>query len=255
MGKLLVHGGTNLSREVVRKLLEAGVEPTVTVTRSSARDLYPDRINDRIQVGRLTPESLREILEEESIDAVLDATHPFADRISLHAINATEESDIPYLYLDRESVLPEKHELLTVVDDWNDAVRELKDHGRTLLTIGIKRLPYFTANLPSKQLVVRVLPDEGSLSAAKDTGVKRKNIIAMWPPDTVGLERQLLLDYDIETLVTKDSGPSGNLPEKWEACCDTSTEMLVLERPDVDYPSRTTSLEQAVEWGADHARS
>jgi len=255
MGNLLVHGGTRLSGEVVRNLVESGIDPVVTVTRSSARDLYPQALSDRIRVGRLTPESLRELIEEEFVDAVLDVTHPFADRISLHAINAAEDNDLPYLYLDRESVLPDDHPLLAVASDWSDATRKISGDEQVLLTIGIKRLPFFTANLDPEQLVVRVLPDEGSVSAAKDTGVNRKNIIAMWPPDSAELEAQMLLDFDVDTLVTKDSGPSGNLPEKWEACRGTDTELVVVERPDVDYPDRTTSLDQAVNWGRNHVEA
>lgn len=255
MGNLLVHGGTHLSGEVVRDLLDAGVEPIVTVTRKSARDLYPEAMNGRIRVGRLTPSALRTLIEEESVSAILDVTHPFADRISLEAINAADERDLPYLYLDRDPVLPEEHELLTVASGWLDAAQSIGGSGNVLLTIGIKRLEFFTANLDRDRLVVRVLPDESSLSVAKQAGVERKNIIAMWPPDTADLEAGLLRDFNIETLVTKDSGPSGNLPEKWEACRETGTELVAVERPEVDHPNRTLKIDRAVEWGIEHAGS
>jgi precorrin-6A/cobalt-precorrin-6A reductase len=70
----------------------------------------------------------------------------------------------------------------------------------------------------------------------------------MWPPETKELERQLLVEYEADVLVTKDSGPSGNLPEKWDACRATDTEMVVVRRPRVDYPDRVLDPNEAVKW-------
>ncbi len=255
MGNLLVHGGTRLSGKVVGALVDAGINPHVTVTRESAKGLYPGGLVERVRVGRLTPRSLHALVDHESVSAILDVTHPFADRISRTAIDVSDERGLPYLYLDRESVLPDEHPLLELASDWLEASQQIKDSGTILLTIGVKRLEFFTKRLNPNRLVARVLPDKRSVGEAKRSGIPRRNIVAMWPPDTAGMEQQLLEEHNAGSLNTQKSGPPGNLPEKWEACRRTGTRMIAVERPDVEYPRRTLNADDAVEWGRKHAGS
>lgn len=250
-----MHGGTRLSGRVVRKLADRGIDPLVTVTRSSARHLYPDQLNGKVRVGPLTSSELQDVVEEESVSAILDVTHPFANRISENAITVTNRKDLPYLFLDRESILPDEHPLLTVASSWVDATDSLDGKGNVLLTIGTKHLEVFASEVEVDRLVVRVLPDPESLRQAQEIGIDRKNILAMWPPETAAFEEQLIRDYKIDTVVTKDSGPSGNLPEKWKACRETGTSLVVVDRPEVGYPEVTVDPDRAVEWGVNHAGS
>ena len=53
-------------------------------------------------------------------------------------------------------------------------------------------------------------------------------------------------DYKIKALITKESGETGGEAEKIEACIETDTEILVLERPKISYINCFENIEELV---------
>ncbi len=56
----------------------------------------------------------------------------------------------------------------------------------------------------------------------------------------------LLQELKIKYLVTKESGAAGGYPEKVKAARSVGVEVLVLERPQIDYPELVYSIKDVL---------
>ena len=99
--RLLLLGGTSEARALSERLArETDVEAVVSLagrTRSPLASPLPTRVG-----GFGGVEGLRRYLVEHRIDRVIDATHPFAERISANAREACAALGIPLAVLARE---------------------------------------------------------------------------------------------------------------------------------------------------------
>ncbi|MFT7838579.1 cobalt-precorrin-6A reductase [Saccharothrix sp. BKS2] len=186
MRTVLVLGGTGEARELAGAL--AGVRVISSLAgRVSAPRLPPGEV----RVGGFggVP-GLVAYLRAERVDAVVDATHPFAQRITANAVAATAETGTPLLVLRRPPWPPQ--EGWTYVDDVAAAAAAVRGR-RALITTGRRELAHFTTG------VARTVdpPDDPApgLTVVLDRG-----------PYTVEGELALLREHAVEVLVTKDSG-------------------------------------------------
>ena len=54
-------------------------------------------------VGRLTASDITSIIIEKGFQAVVDASHPFAEEASKNALQGAKEANVPYIRYERES--------------------------------------------------------------------------------------------------------------------------------------------------------
>lgn len=105
-----------------------------------------------------------------------------------------------------------------------------KTDGNILLTTGSKELKQVTAtNELRKRLYVRVLPAIESMEVCISCGIERSHIIAMQGPFSVGMNVELLRQYNIRWLVTKNTGEAGGFPEKLRAAEIAGCGCVVIE--------------------------
>src|SRR4051812_35515978 len=100
MRTVLVLGGTGEARAVAAALDEAaGVRVVSTLAGRIAAPRLPA---GEVGVGGFGgPDGLAAYLREERIDAVVDATHPFAERMSWSAVEACAQTGTQLLRLER----------------------------------------------------------------------------------------------------------------------------------------------------------
>lgn len=247
---ILLLSGTSEGRLLGRRLRAAGLPFVASVTTPEARALFagieppPD-----VLVTRFDDDSLAAFLRERRIAAILDATHPFAYRISERAMRAAARTRIPYVRYERPaSALPSGDGRLHVVPDVAAAAQVCLEHGsRIFLTTGTKTLPSFREVIARKWVLVRILPTIASLTQALEAGLAPAQILAMRGPFSQALERVLLQDYGIDLLVTKDSGAAGGVDAKLAAAADCGIPAVIISRPPLPYANRYDDLEQAVQ--------
>jgi len=96
---LLILGGTAEARELAAALHERGLAVTTSLAgRVSNPRLPPGRVR---MGGFGGPSGLAAWLRQHRVDAVIDATHPFAARISSSAAAACAATAVPLLRLER----------------------------------------------------------------------------------------------------------------------------------------------------------
>lgn len=246
---VLLLSGTSEGRGLGTRLRAAGLPFVASVTTPEARALFAE-INPtpEVLVTRFSGDLLDAFLRERQVCAILDATHPFAHRISAKAIQAAAQANIVYVRYERPtSTLSAEAEEIIVVPDLEAAARLCLERGtRIFLTTGAKTLQTFREVMARKLVMARILPTVASLTQALEVGLMPAQILALRGPFSRALEGALLREYRIDLLVTKESGAVGGLETKLAAAADVRVPAVVVSRPQLQYPNLCHDLEQAV---------
>jgi len=220
---VLVLGGTAEARELAALLAScAGVRVTTSLAGRVSR---PGALEGDVRVGGFGgAEGLAAWLREHHVDAVVDATHPFATGITANAARAAASTGLPVVCLRRPGwsacTGDRWHEAASLAE----AARLLPQLGRRLfLTTGRLGLAAF-AHLAGLHFVVRsVEPPEPPMPPDVEVLLARG-------PFTVEGETALLRERRIDVLVTKDSGGTATAA-KLTAARDLGLPVVVVRRP------------------------
>ncbi len=255
MGRIMVLAGTADGRQIAGELLKAGAEVIATVTTGYGRELLSGYPGIQIYQGKLNAAAMLRLIRAQRIDCLIDASHPFAREASVNAIAACGEAGIGYLRFERNGVVTVEGAVVRRVLDFEaaaDAATEVIRHGpgNVLLTIGSHHLRWFLEKIPDypKRLVVRVLPDSGVIAECEAAGLDSGNIIAIKGPFSVELNLELLRHCNASVMVTKDSGAAGGVREKIEAAASLGIPVIMVARPDLDYPCQANAVAEVVQW-------
>jgi precorrin-6x reductase len=247
---ILLLSGTGEGRILGARLHDAGLPFVASVTTPEARRLFAEiDPPPEVLVTRFSGDTLAAFIRERQVGAVLDATHPFARRISEEAIQAAAQACVPYVRYERPaSGFSRESDEIIVVPTIEAAATVCLEHGtRIFLTTGAKTLRTFGEVIGRKPVMARILPTIASLSQALDAGLPPAQILALRGPFSQTLERAILREYRIDLLVTKDSGAAGGLETKLKAAAALHVPVVVVGRPQLQYPNLCYDLEQAVQ--------
>ncbi len=183
--------------------------------------------------GDLNEEELSHLVRSQSIRAIVDTTHPYAEKISALAQKTAQALAIPYFLWDRPAVVPRDQGFLFAKDHEQAAGLAFSIDKPVLLTTGSRNLrPYVEQSLQTHiPLWVRVLPQVSSLEACRLAGIQEDRILTGRGPFSVEDNKGVIKKYSIGVLVTKDSGFPGGVLEKLEAARQEHCQVVVIERP------------------------
>ena len=160
--------------------------------------------------GRLDTSGFSRLIKERGVATVVDATHPYAIEVSQNAMDACKKTNIRYLRFEREEMVIPAHPLIHRVQTMAEAVDKSRTLGkRIFLTTGISSVARFVVLKEEKELYVRILPIPEHIALCLDMGIPPTNIIAMHGPFSEDLNRAMFRQYQINTMVTKESGGQG----------------------------------------------
>lgn len=160
------------------------------------------------------------------MDALIDATHPFAGTISFHAASAAAEAHVPLLALRRPGWVAAEGDDWHPVASLQEAADLLPGLGRRVfLTTGRMGLAAF-AHLGEPWFLVR------SVDAPEPPYPPRMEVLLDRGPFTLDGERRLLRRHRVDVVVTKDSGGAATAP-KLTAAREAAVPVIVIQRPPV----------------------
>lgn len=222
--RLLILGGTTEATALCAAIAVCpDISPTLSLAGRTARPVLPD-IPCRIG-GFGGVEGLADYLEREAVEAVVDATHPFAARISAHAVEACARCHVELVAFTRPAWRPAPGHRWVAVPDLDAAAEALgaAPH-RVLLTVGRLGLAAFL-RAPHHHYIVRTIdpPDVADLPP------DHRLVLARGP---FGLadEQALLRRERIDVLVTKNSGGPG-AAAKLDAARNLGVTVIAVDRP------------------------
>ena len=240
--RVLLLGGTTEASMLAEMLAD---DPRFTAILSLAgvtrRPVLP-RIAHRIG-GFGGIDGLSSWMRDQRIEALIDATHPYAVQMSHHAATAAARDDIPCLRVDRPGWTAQAGDRWIRVHDGEAAAQALGDTPRrVLLTLGSKGLAPF-CRMPMHHYVIRCIDAPDVVLLPPD-----HRLLLARGPFTLEDEMALLALHRIDILVSKNSGGSATAA-KLQAARQCGLPVVMIERTPraADAPQVATAAE-AMDW-------
>ena len=202
--RILLLGGTAEAVEIARRLQAMGGFSVITSLAGATSNPAP--LPGEVRSGGFGGiDGLADYLDAARIDAIIDASHPFASRISRNVLSAAMRTERPLIRLARPAWQAVEGDCWHEVDSipaaaaWLQA-SPLPDGAAVLLTIGSNRVAAFRG-IGRLRLVVRVIetPPADRLPA-------NAIVIRARGPFSEEAERDLMRHHDIAALVSRNSG-------------------------------------------------
>jgi precorrin-6A/cobalt-precorrin-6A reductase len=239
--RVLILGGTTEASELARLL---AADPRFEVTVSLAgRTANPRTQPVRTRIGGFGgTDGLVAWLKQDATQAVIDATHPYADQISSNAVAACARHAIPLASIVRPAWEPRPDDTWIPVPSAEAAADALGPKPRRVfLSLGRLELGAF-ARRPQHHYIARTIDPPGDVSLPPDT----KLLFGRGPFDREA-ETALLARENIEMLVSKNSGGAATYA-KIEAARHLGIPVVMIARPNKPRGHAVESAEAAVIW-------
>jgi len=232
---ILILGGTSESREITAALVAEGYQVIASATTPYGGLLLKEAGASEIIQKRLAEEELINLVRTRGILILIDATHPFAELVTVNARSACIRTGIPYIRYERPGCTIPEHPLIHRVQGYLAAAQKATELAvqTIFVTTGTKTLPVFCqeARKQGKRIVARILPDLEGLKLCLKLGIPPGDIIAIQGPFSIDLNQALFNAFQADVMVTKDSGTAGGTSAKIEAALAQSLPVVLIERP------------------------
>jgi precorrin-6Y C5,15-methyltransferase (decarboxylating) len=226
--KICIFAGTTEGRTLAQILAERCDITACVATEYGEAVLEPIK-GIRVHTGRMEPSEMTDFFHTNGFGRIIDATHPYADKVTQNIAAAAKEANIPVIRVLREA----DRRVADAV--YVDSVKEARDYlsdrdGAVLITTGAKELSDYVG-LDMARVWVRVLPIPSSLEACEKAGVAAAHIIAAQGPFSYESNLALLKDTGAKYIVTKSSGKNGGFEEKIRAAIDAGAVPVIIGQP------------------------
>ena len=219
--KLLLLGGTGDARQLALGLHRAGVDLLYSVAGLTTAIELPCRLR---RGGFGGVDGLAAHLRQGGVDLRIDATHPYATRISANAALAAAATDVPLWGLRRPAWRPRAGDDWIEVADWEQAAAGLSAYRRPLITLGRTPLEHPRPVPAGACWSLRCLP---GWQRPLPPGVE---LITATGPFSLDGELALLRERRCDLLVSKNSGGRATAA-KLEACRQLRLPVMMLTCP------------------------
>lgn len=222
--RILILGGTTEASDLASRL--AADSRFEVVLSLAGRTAAPETPPVPFRIGGFGgSKRLASWLVAECMDAVVDATHPFAARISANAVQAVLSANIPLASIVRPAWQPQQGDRWTEVTSFLAAALALgASPRRVFLSVGRLELSAF-ADAAQHTFVARTIDPPGDLRLPP-----RISFVHDRGPFEVETEIRLLTQQHIDVVVSKNSGGAATYA-KIEAARRLQIPVVMVARP------------------------
>jgi len=245
MPRILILGGTAEARALAGRLAgRTGLDVTLSLagrTAAPAPQPVPVRVG-----GFGGAAGLADYLKRERIDALIDATHPYAQIMSANAAAAAQRTGMRFVALRRPPWVAVAGDCWIEANNVRDAVRALGDAPRRVfVTLGRNEIAPF-ADVPQHFYLIRsVDPINPPLPLPHVAYVTGRG------PFGEAAEHALLTAQRVDIVVAKNSGGTATYG-KIAAARSLGIPVIMLRRPPLPEAPAVETVDQALAW-LDHA--
>ncbi len=237
--RILVLGGTGEALALSFEIRAQGPQYDL-IYSLAGRTPQPAMIPQATRIGGFGGVAgLISFLRTEAVDALIDATHPFASRISEHAVQACNKTAVAHLVLARKPWRAQPGDRWTVVDAIEQTFPECIGH-RVFLALGASHIKDF-AQVSAQRFVVR--------SATPIPGLQNDRFV--WLPlaclRDLASERALLQKYRIDQLICRNSGGAAAYA-KIEAARELGVNVMLIRPPPLPNAEICDTVAAALAW-------
>ncbi|MGL5060049.1 MAG: cobalt-precorrin-6A reductase, partial [Microcoleus sp.] len=243
--RLLILGGTGDAAQLAARVSQ--IPEIEVITSLAGRTQQPATVAGAVRIGGFGgADGLVQYLQNCSIDLLIDATHPFADRISLNAAVAAAKCQIPHLILVRPPWQQIEGDRWIEVESHAVAARVLSQQSqRVFLTIGRQELGAFSG-LDNIWFLMRAIDPP-----APEIQLPPGNLLLAKGPFFLKSELHLLQEYQIDTVVSKNSGGDATYA-KIVAARQMKIPVVMVQRTPLPESEKVADVAGAISWILSH---
>ncbi len=250
--KLLILGGTSEAKLLAKQLLTINIEIIYSIAGlvrqpdldckiiSGGFSQYNNELDKANNSSGLT-----KYLLAEKIDCLIDATHPFATKMSQQAMHSALEINIPCISFVRPEWEAQAADDWSLLEDENQLLNELA----LAINTGSQNIFYTNGQIDRKLAVELDAmaelnevfgPAKYIIRSAKETVLPQySQWIQAIGPFNIDDEKSLLEKYEVDLIVCKNSGGEAT-KAKLEAARELGIRVLMLQRPTIADDSRNS---------------
>jgi precorrin-6A/cobalt-precorrin-6A reductase len=240
MIRVLLLGGTSEASDLTAKLsVIPEVEAIVSLAGRTRQSVKPS--SGEIRIGGFGGQAgLIEYLQSQHINVLIDATHPFAAQISWNAEEAAIATNIPHLMVIRPAWVKTPKDRWIEVESVASAAQTIPAIAqRVFLSIGRQELTPFV-KVPKVWFLMRSIDPP-------DLEIPNGKLLLDRGPFSLQQERQLLQEYQIDAIVSKNSGGDAT-SAKIIAAREFGIPVVMVQRPAIPLGEQVTNADSAVVW-------
>jgi len=220
--KVLVVGGTADGRKLATALFELGFDVIYSIAGIVRKATLPCEV---ISGGFTQFGGLAQYVLDKHITHIVDATHPFAQTMSNTIATVSETLDITALRFHRRPWPKTAQDQWVEVSDWQEVIEQLPEQQSLFMTAGqVEQAVIDALAAKAKHVLLRTampanldLPD--NVTWLKAIG-----------PFTLDDEKRLLAHYQIDIIISKNSGGDATYA-KIKAAAESSIPVYQFKRP------------------------
>lgn len=195
--RILILGGTAEAREIASELISFGHDVTSSLAGVTSKPMLPE---GKMRVGGFGgAEGLRQYLQQNAIDVLVDATHPYAAIISRNASEAVQGCATQLLRFERAAWTQINGDNWISVASLREAANVLPAGAKAFITTGRKDLAPFLDRTDLTGVIRTIEPPSETLPA-------NWRVILDRPPHTVENELTLFNRETFTHTVSKNAG-------------------------------------------------
>jgi precorrin-6A/cobalt-precorrin-6A reductase len=243
--RILILGGTTEARALGERLAKrGGLDVTLSLAGRTASPV-PHPVPIRVG-GFGGAAGLTDYLVTERVDALIDATHPYANIISQNAAAAARQTAVPFMTLHRPPWITAAGDRWIEVNDAGAAASAIGGKSRRVfVALGRNELSPFAAAPQHFYLIRSVDPVDPPLPLPQVAYVTARG------PFSEASDRELMMAHAIEVVIAKNSGGSAAYG-KIAAARALGIEVILLRRPRAPDAPAVETVDDAIAW-LDHA--
>ena len=227
--------GTSDGPPLAKRLLELNYSVFVSVISYKASNVYPDNPKLHIITGRLSDtKEFKDFIISNEIDHIVDATHPFALKVSENVYEACLQISKPVFRFERNLSKGLRNNQTKIISDLNGINKYQLKNKNLLLAIGSRHLESTAQHYIDlgANVFTRIIATPESILKAFSSCIKNSNIAILNPSknNNCFLEIYLCRFWKIDYILCRDSG--GYSQKIWEkVSLDNNIRLFLLERP------------------------
>lgn len=251
---ILILGGSSDSYQIISTLKEKQKKLIATVTTDYGRKLIQDKFEIPVIKKRVDTKDLVELIQNQKITQIIDATHPFAEKISKNAIKAAQKTEISYLRFERKELKldPKLAAQVKIIKaaNYKSAAVKANEFGKIFLTTGSKNLNVFINEIDNykQRLFLRIMVFPAYIENILNVGIPPANLIAVKGPFSKEFNQAMFKEYQADVIITKASGKTGGLKTKIEAAAALDLTVILIERPKIKYPKVFNIVDNLIDY-------
>jgi precorrin-6A/cobalt-precorrin-6A reductase len=243
MKKVLILGGTGDAVKLAAKL--ASIPEIEVISSLAGRTKKPSVLLGQVRIGGFGgAEGLARYLHDNAIDFLIDATHPCAGQITLNGAIASQATNIPHLMLVRPQWEKVSGDNWIEVETVAAAAQSIPASvNRVFITSGRQQLEPFlqrSQTYPDTWYLMRSIDPP-------DIELPNSKVLLDRGPFNLEQERELLREFQIEAIVSKNSGGNATYA-KIIAARELAIPIVMVQRPAMPEGEKVSSIEDAIAW-------